>query len=245
MSHVDRKKPTKPSDAPVMELTTAAGVTVLVHHRAAPAPPPQAPSPPPRRGPRAVILPDNADRDAFIAELDAQWGGFIYKELSRYKDVAAASRQDLRQNVLIILCEHYDKQKEEQKPGEPDNVPAFLREVIHNAAVNHGRKKGRRVQIAPGAEVEEAPDAAMDPEGAVERAELLAKIEVYSTHLTSDEQQVLVAREVDQMTFEIIATAMGRPLSTVHDLHKRAILKLKGLAAASERGVKLGRGRRR
>lgn len=237
-----REQPRQPSTEAAgaeTKLVTTSGITVLVHERPCGAPAAKAPEPP-RREPQVIIVPDNqpaSDRAAFIAGIDARWGRFIQGELSRYKDVAIASRPDVHQNVLIILCEHYDKQKKDNKPVVPYNVRAFLRKVIHNEVQNHGRKKRRRVQIDGSAAVDEAPDAGMNPEQVASRAQLLAKVEQCSAHLTPEEREVFEAREVDQMTFEIIATACGRPLTTVRNQHERALCKLRELLAPSARGA--------
>src|SRR5690349_10739535 len=99
------------------------------------------PKQPPRLRPDVIIVPEGQlieDRDAFMASLDAEWGGLIEKELSRRNDVAVASRPDVHQAVLIILTRHYEKERKAGRPGPPENVPAFLRTVTGHAAMTHG-----------------------------------------------------------------------------------------------------------
>jgi RNA polymerase sigma factor (sigma-70 family) len=244
MSRFDPKEPPKPVQGPESNQAREGGVRVIVHDRPARTPSWQEPEPP-QRVRDAIIVPERqsaADRDAFIASLDAKWGGLIEKELSRRKDVAQASRPDVHQAVLMILCRHYEKEKKAGRPPVPDNEPAFLRKVIENEVKNHARKKAKRPRIEPGAEVDEAPDAGLDPERAVLLAELREKLGRYRKELTPEEEEVFEAREVDLMSFEMIAAAVGRPLVTVYNQHTRAIEKLKDLARASERNAALGRG---
>jgi RNA polymerase sigma factor (sigma-70 family) len=90
--------------------------------------------------------------------------------------------------------------------------------------------------------VDEAPVAALDPEEAALRAELFEKLDRYRAELSPQEAEVLDAREVRGLSFQEIGDALGLDKSTVFNIHKRAVQKLRDLADASERGTKLARG---
>lgn len=233
--------PFDPSDPPNPAET---GVRVLVHDHPAPAPAWEDPEPP-RRGPEVMIVPASQlgeGRDAFIASLDAKWGGFIEKELARWHDVAKASRPDVHQEVLVILCAHHEKEEKAGRPTALGSVQAFLRTVVGNAARNHGAKKKRRPRLDLGVDLGEEPDAGLDPERAAVIAELQEKLGRYRQELTNEEKEVFEAREVDGLTFEMIAALLGRPYSTIRDEHARAMERLRALARASERGTALAQG---
>jgi RNA polymerase sigma factor (sigma-70 family) len=255
MSPFDPKRPLKPeATTPKPEATTPSpepasatggGVRVVVHDRPAR---PEAPKErePPRRGtPDVVIIPEDQllkERNAFVASLDERWKGFILKELSRRDDVAAASRQDVCQAVLIILGNHYVKERRAGRDCELENEPAFLDQVITHAAMNHATKKQRRLEVELGVELDEEPDSGLDPERALLLAERRARIARGLAELPKPEAEVFEARAGDRLTFELIATLLKRPLSTVHNQYARAVEKLRHCADAPERGPALAGG---
>jgi RNA polymerase sigma factor (sigma-70 family) len=213
---------------------------VIVNHRPDP-PPRRAPEPFEQpRGPRAIILPPNQrpeEREAFLAELEARHGDLIRREIARRRDVAPGSRDDVRQTVLLILCAEFEKD------GPPDKPAALVRAVVDNAVRNHAAAKARRPRFDGDAEVDDAPTGTPDPEAAAIRAEQVAKLERYRSHLTQEESDVLVAREAQGLGFEEIAERMGLPRTTVFRLHAAAIEKLREQAAASDRAAARRSGR--
>lgn len=217
-------------------------VKSILHDRPARAPAWKDPVPR-RQRQQAIIVPTSQppkDRDAFVAWVDRQWGGFIQKELSRRKGLSWESTRDLHQVVLLIVSDHFDKQVAEGKPGSPENVPGFLASAIDYAAANHVRHEGRRPRLEGGVEVEEEPDAAPDPEQAAMLAEMREELARYGAELTPEEAEVVEARELDGMSFEVIATAIGISKMKVWRRHHDAMTKLEKRAQESERGTTLG-----
>jgi RNA polymerase sigma factor (sigma-70 family) len=185
--------------------------------------------------PRAIILPANQpveEREAFMRWLDRQWGGFIHKTLLARRDVLAESAKDLAQHVLLVVCNQYDRRE------PPVNMRAFLDRVIQNEVRNHRRL--RRLEIEPEADLELTLAPGPSPESEADRAERLAKLRRYLDDLSPEEAEVFAAREIDRMTFELIAAALQRPRATVARQHARALEKLAELARASERETALG-----
>jgi hypothetical protein len=90
-----------PKKPPKQELTTTGGVQVVVRDvehepRGYPAWPEEAakPEPPAPAAPYAIVFPAGqslADRAAFMASLDAQWGDFIAMKLRRARSTTSAS----------------------------------------------------------------------------------------------------------------------------------------------------------
>jgi RNA polymerase sigma factor (sigma-70 family) len=220
--------------------------------------------PPPPQPPDAVIIPDGqladalpdglvealeeegpsvaldprwrASRDAFLASMDARWGGLILDELSRAisrrRDGAQESAKDLRQKVLLVLSRRYEQHV--AQTGEawvPDNPGAYLRGVSRNVARDHFKAKARRPAITQGVEVDETPGAVPDPEEAVSHVELLAIFERERATLTVEEAEVFEGRASLDMAFPAIAAVLGRPVSTVQTQFARAVAKLQAIVA--------------
>jgi DNA-directed RNA polymerase specialized sigma24 family protein len=182
----------------------------------------------------AIVFPAGqslADRNEFIKGLEKDWGPYIDRKLDR-KDINPESAPELRQEALIILFTECDKKK-----ATPENVPAFLDQVLVNLICNHGRLA--RVKAGVVEDAEDVPAAAKDPEQEVGHAELWHKMEGYVDRLSKEEAEVFKAKELHGMIFEVIAVAVGRPFCTVVSQHARAMEKLRAMARASERPAAL------
>src|SRR5262249_26368981 len=157
---------------------------------------------PQARMPQAIVIPEgqcSEDKDEFIAWVTKQWGTFVESELARHRDIPPASREDLRQQVLLVLCDFFDKNNNRG----PDDVPAYLETLVDNAARNY-RQLARRKKMELGAEVDAEVGTAADPEEAAMLAELWQKLRGYMDHLTPDEREVVEAREEQELSFSAI-----------------------------------------
>ena len=74
---------------------------------------------------------------------------------------------------------------------------------------------------------------------AVTHAELWHKLKGYVGRLSKEEAEVFEARELHEISFRVIAQAVGRPHATVVKQHVRALEKLRDMARASERSPAL------
>jgi RNA polymerase sigma factor (sigma-70 family) len=189
---------------------------------------------PPAQLPRAVGTPPDQPpegRDAFIAWLERRWGAYIDMKLRR-PDILPESAKDLRQQVLVILCEKHEKEE-----APPKDVPAFLGVVLKYVIANHQRRW--KADVDAGADVDAAHAAAPSPESAAARAEMLEKIQRYAAHLTQEQLEVLEAREVHGLSLEEVAAARGCSVAAVFRTHARALRTLQDKARASERAASL------
>ena len=212
---------------PDRTLVTSSGVTVVV--RAPPPPPEPTPLPEPPR-PRVVVRPPGptgVDRDAVAREIVTQHGDLIRRTLARRRDVAAESARDIQQRVLMIVC----AQMESGAP--PDNLSGFIRGVVRNEIANH--KRTFRPEVDRGADPEAEPCAAPDPEASTGDAELRAKLAGYLRILPRAQAEVVCCVDLQGMTIDEAAAALGRKRGTVSTQLTRAREKLQDLARESER----------
>ncbi len=205
----DSKPPAPPveaEDAP-RTFTTKTGVQVVVQ------PPP--PRPPKRSrarepvewGPQAIILPEgqtDEERRAFLNSLCKHHEAFVEMLLERRKDVLEESRKDLRQRVLVILCNHVAKTR-----TVPENVEAWLGAVVQKEVKNH--KDLWRPPVEEGADAEAVPQSSGPAaEGAADIAARRAKLERCLAHLPEDQAAVIRCLELFEMSLEEAATGDGQ-----------------------------------
>jgi RNA polymerase sigma factor (sigma-70 family) len=210
---------------------TTSGVQIVVNGRDYDEP--EEEEPPPDPFPTAIVFPPGqslAERNAFMEGLDRQWGALIWSKLRR-SDILEESAKDLYQEARVILFNHADKLK-----GPDEVVTAFIGTVVTHLICNHGRRA--RPDVAQGADVDAQPTGAPDPERALANAELWRKLQGYLGRLSPEEREVFEAREVG-VTFEVIAVAVRRTVSTVTKQYHRAKQKLEDMARDSERSEAL------
>jgi RNA polymerase sigma factor (sigma-70 family) len=232
MSHDDSDRPPS-SRAPLRDfhVLSPAGEGIRVIVREAPPPALEEEAPEDATGDLdTMVVPENqskAERDAFVAAMDAKWGNLIRKELSRYDDILAESTKDLKQRVLLVLCRY-----RERDLLDPAKVPAFLCSVVEKTVQNH-RRRGQ-LDIARGANAEAEPDDAPTPDEALERAELWRLLSENLKKLPSEEAEAFEAHVLHGMTFRAIGDMVHRSDSTIESRYKRALEKLQRLANAPE-----------
>jgi RNA polymerase sigma factor (sigma-70 family) len=217
---------------------TTDGVTVVVDDSPPPLPraePPRAPEPA-----RVVIRPpvDLArERDARLAALVAEHGGFLRRMLLRRRDILPESAKDVAQKAFIVLSDRMaDK-------GPPDNVRGFLVGVVRREIANH--KAAWKPPIEPGADGDAVMVDGPDPEALRESAERWEKLMRYLERLPAGEADAFERVELDGKTIDEAARELGRARSTVADQLARARERLSGFALASARAVEMGERRRK
>jgi RNA polymerase sigma factor (sigma-70 family) len=205
--------------------TTTGGVQV---HVRPPRPEPERePEPEPiSTGRRAIILPEGMSDEELrgcLSSLCEEGTKIVEALLARRKDVLEESRKDLRQRVLVILCNHVAKTR-----TVPENVEAWLGAVVQKEVRNH--KDLWRPPVQDGADAEAVPaDSGREPEGTADLAERRAKLERYLAKLPAAEAAVFRCVEIFDMTLAETATATGKPPSSVYDIHRRATKMLESL----------------
>lgn len=215
----------------VRALKATSGVEVLVRDEpcAEPAEEPLDPLP------DAIVLPEGQsieERNAFIAELDAQWGELVDGLLVR-QDIHAESARDLHQKALVVLLGEYKTLKAIERHGKPAQLTQYVKTVVENAIKNHVGKA--RPTATPSEVLEAHPDSAPSPESDAVRAERWRLFEGFLDRLSPVEREVFEAKELHGAALEVIATALKRPYQTVVSQHARARRKLQEMAAAAER----------
>lgn len=134
------------------------------------------------------------------------------------------------------------------------NFSTWLYRLASNACVDLLRREGRhRAAAGPslddGALNLEAPDHALSPQEQAERSELRAQIEAGLAALPPDHRQVLILREIHQLTYDEIAGVLSLDLGTVKSRISRGRKQLRKIllesgnfsaAPASKRAEKEG-----
>jgi RNA polymerase sigma factor (sigma-70 family) len=174
-------------------------------------------------GPRAIILPEgqtDEERREFLDCLCRQYEGLVDELLAHRRDVLDESRKDLRQMVLLILCNHVVKTRR-----VPELPRRWLGDVIRKQVRNH--KDRWRPPIQEGADAEAvAASSGQGPERAADLAGRRATLEECLAELTEDEAAVVRCVDLYDMSLEETAKALRKPLSTVFDLARKMEKKL-------------------
>ncbi len=172
----------------------------------------------------------NHDNDAFETLVDlyaARLYGFLYRMIGQ-RDEA----EDLVQEVFIRVVRMIGQYREEGL------FEAWLFRIAVNLARDHVRKQRRIPAItsfgAAGEEDGELSGAARvcdtstaRPEGALERAENIDRLEAALAKITPEEREVVMLRHYTSMSFAEIARVMGTPLGTALARAHRGLAKLR------------------
>lgn len=103
----------------------------------------------------------------------------------------------------------------------PDDMTAYLFRVVRNKALHNIKQAGRHVAMVEDY-LETAPDNA-------EQATLASQVRQHMVSLSKDEQQVLILKLFEDMTFDEIAGILGASPNTVASWYRRGLVKLKNL----------------
>ena len=119
--------------------------------------------------------------------------------------------EDATQDVLIRLWKHYKELNETL-------LPAWIVRVTRNACIDRMRKRrsySMRVVGCPDDEFFEGTSTAPGPEALMETTELRSQIQIALTRIQEPYRSVVILREIQDMKYEEIATAVDLPLNTV------------------------------
>jgi RNA polymerase sigma-70 factor (ECF subfamily) len=103
----------------------------------------------------------------------------------------------------------------------PDDMTAYLFRVVRNKALHSIKRESRHVEL-----VEDYLDVAP---GDAEQAALVAQVRQHMVSLSQDEQQVLILKLFEDMTFDEIAGILETSPNTVASWYRRGLEKLKNL----------------
>lgn len=103
---------------------------------------------------------------------------------------------------------------------QESSFSTWLYRLASNACVDLLRREGRRKSAAgPSLDDEslgfDVPDTAPGPQSALERSELRAQIEEGLRHLTPEHRQVLILREMHQLSYDEISETLEVDVGTV------------------------------
>lgn len=103
----------------------------------------------------------------------------------------------------------------------------WLYRLSANACLDHLRKEGRRAahtgpSLDDGDAWKEVPDGAPSPQALAERRELRGQIEDALRALSEDHRQILILREMHQLSYEEIGQALSLDIGTVKSRISRA-----------------------
>ncbi len=134
---------------------------------------------------------------------------FVWRSLRRL-GVVEADLSDATQDVFLVVYRRFAEFEHRAK------VTTWLFRICFRVAKDRSRRAHRWREVldsAPG-ELDVAGDAA--PGDALERRQALALFEAAIEELDLDQRAVLVSFELEEMSGEEIATALGIPLGTVY-----------------------------
>lgn len=103
----------------------------------------------------------------------------------------------------------------------PDDMTAYLFRVVRNKALHGIRRDSRHVELT-----EDYLEAAPDDAG---QATLVAQVKAHMRALAQDQQQVLILKLFEDLTFDEIAAIMDASPNTVASWYRRGLEKLKTL----------------
>lgn len=133
---------------------------------------------------------------------------FVWRTLRRL-GVPHADLADVAQEVFLVVHRRLGDFEERSK------VTTWLFRIAANAARDRRRRAHVRREVL-GEEVLDAPDPSDDPSAALERADDRALLERALSLLDHEQREVIVAFELEAMTGQAIASALGIPLGTVY-----------------------------
>lgn len=120
-----------------------------------------------------------------------------------------AEAQDAAQEALIRLWEHRSK-------VPADGARPWLLRTTHNLCIDQIRRRKVRSEVGDGDDmVETRPDEGPSPQKLAESTDLRRSIDQALETLSPEDRAVIVMREVQNLPYDEIATALKVPLGTL------------------------------
>lgn len=161
------------------------------------------------------------DQRHLISERDARPGptAQVYRKEAKYLlrilkrfHVSPRDREDLVQDVFLILCMNSDR-FDESRPIRP-----YLYGIAMRLACAHFRKQRRHV-VGP---VPDTEDPRPDPEEAVKLEELRALLNAALAAVPQPRRAVLTMRDLDEMPLTDVSSVLSVPLFTAYARLRKA-----------------------
>jgi RNA polymerase sigma factor (sigma-70 family) len=162
---------------------------------------------------------DRFEREA-LPHLDAAYN------LARWLTRSTADAEDVVQEALLLAYRNFDS-----KRGA--NAKPWLLAIVRNCYLSAVRRDGARARRTDPIEAHEGPEtnvalvATDDPERASIRADDARQLDEVLKRLPSEYREVLILREIEDLSYREIATVTGTPIGTVMSRLARARTALK------------------
>ncbi len=156
--------------------------------------------------PPSAVTPDEACLEAFLRELD-----YVHRTLRRL-GTSPSETDDLAQEVFLALRNCWSR----YDPGRP--LRPYLFGIAFRIALAHHRKRNREVAF----EVVEVSDMGPGPDEAFQNKQARALVLAALEHIPLPRRAVLVMHDLDDMSVEDVAAALGIPKFTVYSRLRKA-----------------------
>ena len=156
--------------------------------------------------PPSVVIPAEACLEAFLGELD-----YVHRTLRRL-GTSPSETEDLAQDVFLALRScwaRYDR-------GRP--LRPYLFGIAFRIAFAHHRKSNREVAFA----VVEVSDTGSGPDDALQSKQARALVLAALEHIPLPRRAVLLMHDLDDVSVEDVAAALGIPKFTVYSRLRKA-----------------------
>lgn len=153
------------------------------------------------------------DRHAFSWLVKRHQGG-VHRYLTRMTGIPETARE-LAQDTFVRAFQALPSWRPEAR------FRTWLFRIAHNLALDHLRR-AKRVTFEPLDEVLETPDAAPGPEQRLESLQRVRQLEAALAELPAAHRDILLLREIEEMSYEDIARTLELNLGTVRSRLARA-----------------------
>ncbi|HEX2530522.1 MAG TPA: sigma-70 family RNA polymerase sigma factor [Burkholderiaceae bacterium] len=162
-----------------------------------------------------VARAQRGDRHAFSA-LVARYQDRVYRFLVRLTH-SPDDALDLTQETFLRAYQHIARWRPEAQ------FKTWLFQIARNMAFDRLRRDKRVEFVELDEEVErETPDTAAGPDAALETAQRYRLLESALARLPSEHREILLLREIEEMSYDEIATVLGLNAGTVKSRIARA-----------------------
>ena len=146
--------------------------------------------------------------------------------LARWLSRSPADAEDIVQDAMLRAFRAFDGVR-------ADTVRPWLLAIVRNCFRDHAGRLGRTRAEGDAALADLAWDGP-DPEAEAARTSEWRRLDAVMAHLPDDFREVLVLREVEDMSYRDIAQVIGAPIGTVMSRLARARAMLKDRWLAEE-----------